>query len=114
LNNFNALIIGTPTHGGRPSQPMQQLLSKIPAGSLAEVRAAAFDTGIPAAGQNFFLCLVIKFFSYASKKLAISLRSKGANVVAAETFFVLDKEGSIKDGKLERSREWGKQITKNQ
>lgn len=105
------LVVGTPTHGGRPSQPMQQFLNNIAPDGLKDVRAATFDTGIPADGQKAFMRFIVKFFGYASKRLAKILKSKGANIIAAETFFVLGKEGPMKDGELDRAKEWGRGLS---
>ncbi|MDD5039576.1 MAG: flavodoxin family protein [Patescibacteria group bacterium] len=109
-NACELLIIGSPTHGGRPSQPMQQFLNQIPAGALTSIRAAAFDTGNTPEGQGGLIRIVIKFFGYASKRIAGILKSKGAIAVAAETFFVLGKEGPLKDGEVERAQGWAKKL----
>ncbi|MFA5051583.1 MAG: flavodoxin family protein [Patescibacteria group bacterium] len=111
LTSADLLVIGSPTHGGRPSQPMQKFLNTIGPGGLKNVRAAAFDTGNSPEGQGWFLRLVIKFFGYASDRLARTLKTKGANVIAAETFYVLGKEGPLKDGELERAKGWTKELT---
>ena len=86
-------------------------LKKISSDGLENIRAAAFDTSMPVDEQKTFLRFIIKFFGYASKRIAKILTSKGANVVAAETFFVLGKEGPLKDGELERAKEWTKKLT---
>ena len=110
LSASKLLVFGTPTHGGRPSQEMQKFLASLPENSLKGVKAAVFDTSIPVQGQNFFLRLIIKFFGYAAKRLAAALKSKGAKVLAAETFFVLGKEGPLKAGETERAKEWAKTL----
>ena len=110
LKSADLLIVGSPTHGGRPSQPTQQLLAKVAPGDLNNVRAAAFDTGIPSQGQKAFMRFIIKFFKYAAPRLGKILESKGATVLAAETFFVLGKEGPLKDGELEKATQWGKRL----
>jgi len=110
LNNSNLLIIGTPTHGGRPSQLMKHFLTKVSVSVFDGKRVAVFDTSIPPEGQNWFIRLVVKFFGYASKKLAAKLKAKGANVIAAETFFVLGREGPLKEGELERAKSWANKL----
>jgi flavodoxin len=108
FNNLNFLIVGSPTQGGRPTSALKKFLNDLPSNALKNVKAAAFDTGIPAAGQKAFLRLVIRFFGYASKRIAAILKTKGATVVGAETFFVLGKEGPLKDGELARAAVWAK------
>lgn len=110
LYSVELLIAGTPTHGGQPSQGMKDFLSKLPAGLLKNVKAAAFDTGIPIDGQKGFKRFIIKFVGYAAKRLANTLKKNGATVIAAETFFVLDKEGPLKEGELQRCNLWAKDL----
>jgi len=112
LFSVDLLIAGTPTHGGNPSQGMKDFLTQLPAGLLKNIKAAAFDTGIPVDGQKGFKRLVIKFIGYAAKRLGNALKKNGATVIAAETFFVLDKEGPLKEGELERSGQWAKELLK--
>jgi len=110
--SVDLLIVGTPTHGGRPSQRMKQWLTTIASDGLKNKKVATFDTGIPTEGQKGFIRLVIRFFKYASPRLANILASKGAKILASETFFVLGKEGPLKEGELERAELWGGKITR--
>jgi len=53
----------------------------------------------------------VGIFGYAAGKIADSLKRKGATLVASpEAFFVKGKEGSLKDGELERAASWAKEI----
>ncbi|MFC1687556.1 flavodoxin family protein [Patescibacteria group bacterium] len=113
LTSADMLIIGSPTHGGQPSQKMKEFLNTIAPNSLNGIKTAAFDTGISVDGQKHFMRFIIRFFGYAAKRLAKILKSKGANIVSAETFFVLGKEGPLKDGELDRATEWAKDISNN-
>ncbi len=110
LQKYGLLVVGSPTHGGRPSQPMQQFLNQIPSGTLTNVRTATFDTGIPTESQKRFIRFIIKFFGYAAKRIAATLRAKGATIVAAETFFVLGKEGPLKEGEADRAASWARNL----
>ncbi len=112
LTGVNLLIAGSPTHGGRPSQGMKDFLSGLPAGSLKNIQTAAFDTGIPVEVKKGFVRFVIRFFGYASKHIANALKKNGATVLAAETFFVLDKEGPLKEGEIKRSKQWAGELLK--
>lgn len=112
LADVDLLIAGSPTHGGRPSQGMKDFLSVLPVGSLKNIKTAAFDTGIPVDEKKGFVRLVIRFFGYASKHIANALKKNGAAVLAAETFFVLDKEGPLKEGETDRSKQWASGLLK--
>jgi flavodoxin len=104
----DVLFVGSPTHGGRPSEATKRFLSSLDVESLNGKPVCAFDTGIPAQGQGFLIRFVVGVFGYASKRIATSLAQKGARVVASETFYVLGKEGPLKEGELERARDWAK------
>jgi flavodoxin len=108
--NIDMIIIGSPTHGGQPSEKTRQFLSIIPEDGLKNIKAAAFDTAINSEGQGFFIKTVVKIFGYAAKKIANILEKKGAEIVGAETFFVIGKEGPIKKGELERASVWVKSL----
>ncbi len=107
INDIDLLIVGSPTHGGRPSPAIKQLLTDIINRQLTKTRIATFDTGIPAQGQSKFLQFIIKIFGYASPHINKALISKGATqAVKPMTFWVRGKEGPLVDGELERAREW--------
>lgn len=110
LTSADMLIVGSPTHGGRPSQKMKEFLNTVAPNSFNGIKTAAFDTGIPVGGQKCFMRCIIKFFGYASKRLANILKSKGAKIISVETFFVLGKEGPLKEGELERAKEWATKV----
>jgi len=77
---------------------------------LQDIRAGAFDTGIPKQGQGTFLKLVINVLGYAAKHIAGALKKKGARVVRTETFYVLGKEGPVQEGEIERATNWVKSL----
>jgi flavodoxin len=103
LDNFDLLIVGAPTHGGRPSEPAGNFLDRIPKGFLADVNVAAFDTRIP---SNW-----VKIFGFAAPRIAKKLVKKGGRlVVEPEGFFVVDGEGPLADGEVERAAAWAREI----
>lgn len=106
LHNVDLLIVGSPTHGGRASKTTQEFFGKLPPDALNGIYAAAFDTGIPAQGQGFFLRWLINTIGYASKHLRALLKKQGAAVLAAETFFVQGKEGPLQLGEADRATAW--------
>ena len=110
LEAVDLLVAGSPTHAGRPSEGIKSFFNLLPSGSLKNVNVAAFDTGIPQAGQKTFLRFVIKFLGYAAKHIANALAKKGATILTADTFFVLDKEGPLKEGETERAKQWAAQL----
>jgi flavodoxin len=109
LNGLDWLIVGSPTRAFRPSENTQKLLASVPAGSLAGVKAAAFDTRIPESKMPGFLRFIVKRTGYADQKIASALARKGAQLVAQPgQFYVLASEGPLQDGELERAFEWAR------
>jgi flavodoxin len=103
LDNYDLLIVGAPTHGGRPSEPAGEMLSKIQKSALLGVRVAAFDTRIP---SNW-----VKIFGFAAPRIAKKLSERGGTlVVEPEGFFVVDGEGPLAEGEVERAAAWAQEI----
>lgn len=110
MKNIDLIIAGSPTHGGRPSAGMQKFINTLPKDSLKNIHAAAFDTGVTIVGQSSFGRFIINLFGYAAKRLASMLKKKGARIVSTETFFVLDKEGPLKEDEAARAEKWAREI----
>lgn len=112
LAGIDLLVVGSPTRGFSPSPGIKSFLKKLPAGSLQDVKVAAFDTRIPM-GDNVpgFLRFMVKLFGYADKPMMELLIKKGGReTLPPEGFFVLDSEGPLKDGELTRAEAWAKKI----
>lgn len=111
LESTNFLIVGSPTHGGRPTPAIKAFLGKIPSNALKNISVAAFDTRISAEGKGVGLRIVVRVLGYAAGRIGKSLQKKGGDLVAApEGFIVEGKEGPLKQGELERSAGWAKRI----
>ncbi len=93
------VVIGSPTHGGRPTPAVQEMLSRLT--DLKGKRAAAFDTRL--GGR------MVKLFGYAAPRAHDLLKEKGATMVAPpEGFVVMKTAGPLKDGEIERAATWAK------
>ncbi len=103
LAGIDLLIVGAPTHGGKPMPEMQMFLDHLPESSLKGVKTAAFDTR-----------LKWKFlgrFGFAAGAIAAVLQAKGGSqIVPPEGFVVKRSKGPLMDGELERAAEWGRTI----
>ena len=113
LKDVDWIITGSPTRAFRPSEGMTAFLKKLAMGSLKGIRAVVFDTRIPleTIKSKAFRFIV----GYAAPAMAKVLQTKGAEVVGKpEGFFVLESEGPLAEGELERAAAWVKSITKNQ
>jgi flavodoxin I len=106
LESLDLFIVGSPTQGGRPLQPVQDLLKKIPESSLKGTSVAAFDTRATAKW--------VAIFGYAAGRIAKNLEKKGGSLVASpEGFFVKGTRGPLKEGELERAAAWAEGIVKS-
>lgn len=111
VENISLLIVGCPTHGGRPSENTKKFLASLSVDSLKKIKCAAFDTGIPTEGQKFFMRAVINILGYAAAHTARALQERGGMIVAEpRVFYVSDKKGPLVAGELEKVVEWTKEI----
>lgn len=105
LQDADLLVLGSPTLGGRPTEPMQGFLASLSEAQLKGKKAAAFDTRY--AGR------FVKVFGFAAEKMSESLTAKGATLVAPpQPFIVTGKKGPLKEGELERAASWARDISK--
>jgi flavodoxin I len=96
---IDLLIVGSPTHGGRPTQAIQDLLNKAP--KLQGINVAAFDTRVT---SKF-----ARVFGNAARRIAGQLTRKGGVLISSpEGFFVTGTKGPLKEGELERAAAWAK------
>ena len=103
LASTDLLIVGSPTHAGRPTPAIQALLNKVPKLSLQGINVAAFDTRIPTK--------LVGVFGYAAGRIAGNLKRKGGTLIAPpEGFFVTGSKGPLKEGELDRAAGWAKGI----
>ena len=114
LEAIDLLIVGSPTHGGRPTKPVRKFLSKIPRNALENVSTAAFDTGFSAKGKGLGIRIAVRILGYAAGRIAGRLKNKGGHqMVPPESFIVEGNEGPLKEGELERAASWAKEILKS-
>jgi flavodoxin len=104
LGSLDLLIVGSPTHGGRPTAAVQGFLGKLPRQSLKGIKVAAFDTR---ATSRF-----ARIFGNAAGRIGGHLAKKGGLLAAPpEGFFVTGTKGPLKEGELERAAAWVKGIS---
>lgn len=106
LEGIDLLLVGSPTHGGTFTEPVKNFLGAIPDQELKGIQAAAFDTSFSKETQGTVADIVIGIFGFAAPKIAAELESKGASVLSAERFIVLDTEGPLLEGEIDRAARW--------
>ena len=103
LETADLLVVGSPTHGGRPTEAIQGLLGRLEESLPTGARVAAFDTRLAAKW--------VRVFGYAAPKIARALEEAGGTLVApAEGFVVEGRAGPLKDGELERAAGWTREL----
>jgi flavodoxin len=108
---MDLVIVGAPTHGGRPSKDMKAFLDNLPPESLKGIRVAAFDTRSSIEDQGAFVKMLVNFLGYAAKHILKSLEKRGGiSVAEPEGFIVQGKEGPLREGELERAAGWATKI----
>lgn len=113
LNQYEMVIVGSPTQAGRPTPAVKAFLKNIPAGSLKGVEVTGFDTRIDSRAQGFMLRTFMGFLGYAAGRIARQLETKGGRLVKEpHGFFVEDKEGPLGEGERERAAEWASSIAR--
>ena len=116
LAGVDLLVVGSPTRGFHPTEDTVAFLKSIPKAKLKGVRVAAFDTrfSIPDL-QSKTVGWIVQTGGYAARHIARSLEKAGGELVAPpEGFLVIDEEGPLKEGELERAAAWAIQLINNQ
>lgn len=112
LIGLDFLVIGSPTRAFRPTEKIGKFLAGVSADNIKGMKAAAFDTRMDVDSiNNGFLKFMVKIFGYAADNIAKKLKNKGANLIGKEGFVVTDTKGPLKEGELERARQWGRSLT---
>ena len=103
LTGLKLLIVGSPTHGGRPTPAIKDFLNEVSESAIRGINVAAFDTRL---SRRW-----VGIFGYAAGRIAGSLKRNGGTLIASpEGFFVKGKEGPLKEGELKRAASWAKGI----
>ena len=103
LTGVDLVVMGSPTHRMNLPDDLRPLFKTLPRRLLRDKRVAAFDT-------SYKMSRWLARFT-AARKLDRKLRKLGGmRAVAPETFHVVEREGPLYDGELERAERWGQSI----
>lgn len=103
LEQADLVVMGSPTHRMNLPEAVRPMLKALPHRILRGTPVAAFDT-------SYKMSRWLTPFT-AAKRLNRKLRQLGGKpVVPPETFYVVQREGPLYDGEIERARAWADQI----
>ena len=103
--SLDLLVVGSPTHGGRPTEKITHFVAAISPALPAGIKVAAFDTRLSTG--------LVKIFGYAADRIAASLKAGGAGsarLVGVEGFVVTGRAGPLGKGEVQRAAGWGRQL----
>ena len=99
MRDVDLVVMGTPTHRMNLPEAVRPVLETLPKRILRGTPVAAFDT-------SYKMSAFLARFT-AAKRLTSKLRKLGGKrVVPPETFHVVEREGPLYEGELERARKW--------
>jgi flavodoxin I len=103
LEAYDLLIVGAPTHGGRPSEGVRAFLDQIQSPALEGIDVAGFDTRVTNK--------LARILGFAAPKIAKALKKKGGTLVGSPgDFYVTGGEGPLQEGEVERAARWAKEM----
>ena len=97
------ILMGSPTHNMNLPKAVRPVLASLPRKILTKTPVAAFDT-------SYKMSPWLSRFT-AGNKLASKLRKLGGKlIVDPETFYVMDREGPLYEGEIQRVGSWASAI----
>jgi flavodoxin I len=105
LGGYDLLIVGSPTQQGAPLATITILLEAIPEDGLKSTRVAVFDTR--------HKWKFVSPWGYAAPRLVKIIEEKGGKLIAPpEGFLVNTTRGPLKNGELDRAKDWAESLLK--
>ena len=95
-DQFEVVVIGSPTHGGRPTEVVVQFIDALPLETIKQARVICFDTRMDITQQKFGLRLLMKVIGYAAEKMAKQIYRKSGVKAEVQAFYVEGKEEPVK------------------
>lgn len=97
--------MGSPTHNMNLPKVVKPVFERLPRRILPGTPVAAFDT-------SYKMSPILARFT-AAKRLVKKLRRLGGkSIISPETFYVMEREGPLYNGEMERAQDWAGSILK--
>lgn len=109
---YDLLVLGCPTRAMRPTGPMVRFIKTLSKEDAKQL--AIYDTRMDKTKVPKFLQWMMKHLGHALETLEKKLTKKNRNWILDTNFFeVLDAEGPLKEGQLEKANSWGISLLEN-
>ena len=103
LQAADLVVMGTPTHKMNLPADVRPIFDTLPKRILKRTPIAAFDT-------SYKMSAWLRPFT-AARRLLPKLRKLGGKpLLPPQTFHVMEREGPLYEGEIERARDWARQI----
>ena len=99
LESADLVVMGTPTHKMDLPDAVRPMFERLPRKALRGKHVAAFDT-------SYKMSAFLARFTAAKKLNKVLRKLGGKQVLRPETFHVVDCEGPLYEGELERAQAW--------
>lgn len=108
LSGVDLLIFSSPTRAFAPTKSIKRLVKTLTKAELERVKVACFDTrmDIEKVNNRLLTFLESRFGNAASTMVELLEKSGGTLAGTAEGFIVVDSEGPLLEGELERAVSW--------
>lgn len=115
LKDIDVLFVGSPTRMFQPTKNVRNFINHLSGSDLNGVKIAVFDTRMVIDESTpKILRYLEKKKGYANDTMLTLFEKKGGNVSPnAGEFYVLDTEGPLKEGEVDRIRLWSNAIISN-
>lgn len=111
VRSVSVIVVGSPTHGGRPTPAVQKFMDSIEEHDGEGTYYAAFDTRFDYKDQNVGLRFLMRMIGYGADKIDARLSGIGGNrLINCEGFIVEGRDGPLRDGEIQRAKQWGSSI----
>jgi flavodoxin len=105
LVGTDMLIVGSPTHGGRPTPTIRAFLKRLP--DLNSMQVGAFDTRLDVEHSDPLRAMFMRFAGFAAQYINHKLITKGGmEVLQPQGFIVDNKAGPLRDDQIARAVRW--------
>jgi flavodoxin len=103
LQTADLVVMGTPTHKMNLPIDVRNTFDTLPKRLLKKTPVAAFDT-------SYKMSAWLRPFTAARHLLSKLRKLGGKPILPPQTFHVMEREGPLHEGEIERARDWAQRV----